>query len=32
MKNEQQWLTENIYDGYFAGAIEEVSLLDRYKI
>jgi len=32
VENEQQWLTENIYDGYFAGAIEEVSLLDRYKI
>ena len=28
---ERDWLTENVYDGYFMGIVEEVLLQDKYK-
>ena len=29
--NEKKWLAENIYKGVFAGLIEQVTLIDKYK-
>ena len=28
---EKDWLTESIYDDYFLGMVEEISLTDKYK-
>lgn len=31
IEEEREWLTENVYNGYFAGIIEEILLTDKYK-
>ena len=31
IETEQNWLTENIYNGHFTGAVEEIPLTDKYK-
>jgi hypothetical protein len=32
LENERQWLTKNVYQGYFQGIIEEVALHNKYKL
>jgi len=31
IETEQNWLTENIYNGHFTGTVEEIPLTDKYK-
>ena len=31
IENERNWLTKNIYKGYFLGTIEEIPIQDKYK-
>ena len=31
LDEEQKWLTENIYNGYFKGTIQLISVFDKYK-
>ena len=28
---ERSWLTDNVYNGYFMGIVEEVLIQDKYK-
>ena len=32
LENEREWLTKNVYQGYFQGIIEEVALHNKYKL
>ena len=31
LEKEKQWLSENIYNGTFAGLVEKITLIDKYK-
>ena len=31
IETEREWLTENVYDGHFLGAVEEILITDKYK-
>ena len=31
IETEQNWLTENIYNGHFTGTVEEIPLTEKYK-
>ena len=31
IETEQNWLTENIYEGHFIGTVEEIPLTEKYK-
>ena len=28
---EEKWLSENVYNGYFQGRVEEITIIDKYK-
>ena len=28
---EKKWLSENVYNGYFKGRVEEITIIDKYK-
>jgi len=31
IKNEKEWLTENVYHGHFMGIVEEIQPIDKHK-
>ena len=31
IESEEKWLSENVYNGYFQGRAEEITIIDKYK-
>ena len=31
IESEKKWLSENVYNGYFQGRVEEITIIDKYK-